>query len=62
MQVNFDELKTLYRSLYVDVDDLVPDGTPVSEEVWEKSKEAYDMLELTSKLATELCKYRSKIS
>lgn len=58
MQVSFEEMKTLYRSLYVNVDDLVPAGTQVSDEVWAKSCEAYDRLELASKLAAEICKYR----
>lgn len=60
MQVNFDELKTLYRSLYVNVDDLVQEGTQVSDEVWAKSSEAFDRLELASRLAAELCKYGPK--
>ena len=59
MQVNFEELKTLYRSLDVNVDDLVPDGKQVKDEVRAKSCEAFNRLELASRLAAELCKYRS---
>lgn len=58
MQVNFDELKILYKSLFVNVDDLVVGGKEVSVEVLKNSEAAYDRLELIAKFATELCKYR----
>lgn len=60
MQLSFEELKTLYRSLYVNVDDLVQEGTQVTDEVWAKSSEAFGQLELASRLAAELCKYGPK--
>lgn len=58
MQVNFDELKTLYRSLYVNVDDLVIEGQQATEEQIAASELAYCRLELISKLAAEICKHR----
>lgn len=58
MQVNFDELKTLYRSLYVNVDDLVTEEKEVTEAEMAMSELAYARLELISKFAAELCKYR----
>lgn len=58
MQVNFDELKTLYQSLYVNLDDLVVSDSGVSEENWLRSEVAYARLELISKLAAAICKYR----
>lgn len=58
MQVNFDELKTLYQSLYVNVDDLVVGQSEVSAEEWTRSEVAYNRLELISKFAAEICKYR----
>lgn len=60
MQVSFEELKTLYRSIYVDVDVLVTDTHDVSEDDMERSEENYKRLELIAKFATELCKYRPK--
>ena len=58
MQVNFDELKTLYRSLYVNVDDLVIEQEEVSDEDMARSELAYDRLALISRLANEICKFR----
>lgn len=58
MQVNFDELKTLYQSLYVNVDDLVEKREGVSDEEMARSEIAYNRLELISKLAAEICKHR----
>lgn len=58
MQVNFRELKTLYQSLFVNVDDLVERGKEVSVEAMRNSDAAYDQLELISKLAAEICKWR----
>lgn len=58
MQMNFDELKTLYRSLYVNVDDLVMEKEGVSDDDMARSEVAYDRLALLSKLAAEICKYR----
>lgn len=58
MQVNFEELKTLYRSLYVNVDDLVMEKEGVSDDDMARSELAYDRLMLISKLAAEICKYR----
>lgn len=58
MQVNFDELKTLYRSLYVNVDDLVMEKKGVSDDDMARSELAYDRLALLSRLANEICKFR----
>lgn len=58
MQVNFDELKTLYRSLYVNVDDLVMEKEGVSDDDMARSELAYDRLALLSRLANEICKFR----
>lgn len=58
MQVNFEELKILFKSLYVNVDDLVVSQDEVSAEDWAKSEVAYNRLELISKFAAEICKYR----
>ena len=58
MQMYFYELKTLYRSLYVNLDDLVIGQEEVSDEDMARSELAYDRLALLSRLAAELCKYR----
>lgn len=58
MQVTFNELKTLYKSLFVNVDDLVEGGKEVSAEALKNSEAAYDRLMLISKLAAEICKHR----
>lgn len=58
MQVNFDELKTLYRGLYVNVDDLVMEKEGVSDDDMARSELAYDRLALLSRLANEICKFR----
>ena len=58
MQVNFEELKTLYQSLYVNLDDLVVSDGEVSAENWQRSEVAYNRLELIAKLAAAICKYR----
>lgn len=58
MQVNFDELKTLYQSLYVNVDDLVIENEGVSDEDMARSELAYARLALISRLANEICKFR----
>lgn len=58
MQVNFDELKTLYQSIYVNLDDLVVSDGEVSAEDWARSEVAYNRLILLSKLAAEICKWR----
>lgn len=58
MQVNFEELKTLYRSLYVNVDDLVMESEGVSDDDMARSELAYARLALISRLANEICKFR----
>lgn len=58
MQVNFEELKTLYRSIYVNVDDLVMEKEGVSDDDMARSEFAYDRLALLSRLANEICKFR----
>lgn len=58
MLVNFDELKTLYQSLYVNVDDLVEKREGVSDEEMARSEIAYNRLELIAKFAAEICKHR----
>lgn len=62
MQVSFEELKTLYRSLYVNVDDLVIEGQQATDAQVAASELAYCRLELISKLAAEICKWRPKLS
>ena len=62
MLVNFEELKTLYQSLYVDLDILVTDGSDVSEYDMTRANLGYDKLALIAKLAQELCKFRPKQS
>lgn len=61
MQLSFEELKTLYRSLYVSVNDLVCDNKGVSNEDWVKSEDAWERLDLLRKLIVELGKYRTII-
>ena len=58
MQMHFDELKTLYQSLYVNVDDLVVCAGESSAEEWARSEVAYNRLELISKIAAVICRYR----
>lgn len=58
MQVNFNELKTLYQSLYVNVDDLVEKSEGVSDDEMARSEIAYNRLELIAKFAAEICKHR----
>lgn len=58
MQVNFDELKTLYQSLYVNVDDLNVSKQDATAEELKRSEIAWNRLELVSKLAAEMYKYR----
>lgn len=58
MQVTFDELKTLYRSLYVNVDDLVIEGQQATDAQMAASELAYCRLELIAKFAVEICKHR----
>lgn len=58
MQVSFEELKTLYQSLYVNVDDLVEKREDVSDEEMARSEIAYNRLELIAKFAAEICKHR----
>lgn len=58
MQVTFDELKTLYRSLYVNVDDLVEKSEGLSDDEMARSEMAYARLELIGKFAAEICKHR----
>lgn len=58
MQVNFDELKILYQSLYVNVDDLVEKREGVSDEEMARSEIGYNRLELIAKFAAEICKHR----
>lgn len=58
MQVNFEELKTLYRSLDADVNELIIETEGHSDYELARSDDAFDQLNLISKLAAELCKYR----
>lgn len=58
MQVSFDELKTLYQSLYVNVDDLIVSKQDATAEELKRSEIAWNRLELISKLAAEMYKYR----
>lgn len=58
MEVNFEQLKTLYRSLYVNVDDLVIEGQQATDAQMAASELAYCGLELISMLAAEICKHR----
>ena len=58
MQMSFDELKTLYLSLYVNVDDLIVSKQDATAEELKRSGIAWNRLELISKLAAEMYKYR----
>lgn len=58
MQMYFEELKSLYRRIYVNVDDLAIEGQQVTEEQMAASELAYCRLMLMSKLAAEICKWR----
>lgn len=58
MQVSFDEMKTLFQGMYVNLDDLVVSNDGVSAENWQRSEVAYARLELISKLAAAICEYR----
>lgn len=58
MQVNFEELKTLFRSLDADVNELIIETEGHSDYELARSDDAFDQLNLISKLAAELCKYR----
>lgn len=59
MQVSFDEIKTLYQSLNVNVDDLIVSKQGRTAEELKRSGIAWNRLELISKLAAEMCKYRA---
>lgn len=61
MLVNFEELKTLYRILDADVNELIIETDGVSDYDLARSEDAFDQLNLISKFAAELCKYRPKL-
>ena len=58
MQLDFEELKTLYRSLYVNVDDLVVSKQDAAAEELKRSVIAWNRLELLSWVAAEICRFR----
>lgn len=62
MQLNFEELKTLFRSLDADVNELIIETDGHSDYELARSEDAFDQLNLISKVAAELCKFRPKLS